>query len=321
MKQNQIEVYDLQPALVDIKEEVLNGLLATPKSLPPKLFYDEKGSELFEHITQLPEYYLTKSEMSILEKHRQEFMHLFGSQAVLIELGSGSSEKLEIILHDQSEQLHTYMPIDISKSMLTDSANRLAQRYPSLNIVAVCADYAQLKGLPGLDPEMRKVVFYPGSTIGNMNPVEAGRFLGGVGQLLEVGDGLLIGVDLRKDVHILESAYDDQQGVTAAFNLNVLQRINRELGADFQSEQFEHKAFYNLVENRIEMHLRSKQEQQIKIAGHTISFEEGETIHTENSYKYDVRSFHHMLSTSGFDPVQVWMDDQELFSVHYATLR
>ncbi|MEO8216611.1 MAG: L-histidine N(alpha)-methyltransferase [Acidobacteriota bacterium] len=311
-----ISVINLHPVQSDARAEVLEGLSKAQKELPAKFFYDRAGSVLFEEITALPEYYLTRTEISILDEHAEEMVAMFGSSFALIEYGSGSSRKVRILL-DQLSGHAIYMPVDISLLYLKESAEKVNDAYPDVTVVAVCADYTQPFEIPTADEYDKRVIFFPGSTVGNLESNLARMFFRDTARLLKSGDGMLIGVDLKKDPAILNAAYNDSRGVTAAFNLNILRRINRELQADFDVEQFEHLAFYNEEKGRIEMHLRSRIAQEVRLNSHRISFREGETIHTENSYKYSMDDFARLLQDTGFVPVRTWTDQQELFSVHY----
>jgi dimethylhistidine N-methyltransferase len=309
------EWIDLEPEQSDFRSEVLAGLRQSPKTIAAKFFYDERGSELFERITELPEYYLTRTELSILTRHAEEMTSLFGDDYLLIEFGSGSSRKVKLLL--EASRASAYMPIDISAEFLRASAQQLHREYPSVPIVAVCADYTRLAELPDIGAHGKRVIFFPGSTVGNLDPYEARRFFAHASSLLEPGDGLLIGADLRKDGTILNAAYNDTQGVTAEFNLNLLRRINREVGANFDLARFEHVAFFNEEQSRIEMHLRTDFAHTVEVGGARFDFAAGEMIHTENSYKYDLPLFHSLFSESRFVPRRMWSDDAGLFSVHY----
>jgi dimethylhistidine N-methyltransferase len=297
-----------------MRAEVLAGLSQPQKRVPPKLFYDQRGSRLFDAITELPEYYPTRTEIGILERNGAEIADLLGRGATLVELGSGSSRKIQVLLEALRPAL--YVPVDISREHLLESANHLAVRFPALDIQAVCADYSSPIHLPLASAGAGCAAFFPGSSIGNFDPDHARRFLMRVGDLLGPGGRLLIGVDLIKDTRILNAAYNDAQGITADFNLNLLRRINRELGGDFRPETFRHRASYVTAESRIEMHLVSRAEQRVRVAGEDFSFREGESIHTENSYKYSVERFHALARRAGFAPERVWTDDGNLFSVH-----
>lgn len=312
---NKVELIDYQPKAATFYDDVRNGLSQPQKKIPAKYFYDEKGSEIFEKITKLEEYYPTEAELTILEENKEEITNLVGPGAVLIEYGSGSSRKIKYLL-SSFQQLKTYMPIDISKEFLFESAKALAEEYPKIPIKAICADYTEEFTLPTTG-DAKKVVFFPGSTIGNFEPNQAHKFLTTTASRLSKGDGLLIGVDLKKDEEILHAAYNDKDGVTRLFNLNVLQRMNRELMANFKLEAFDHKAIYNAEEGRIEMHLVSLLDQQVKLNEEVFSFSKGETIHTENSYKYSIKEFNTLAKQSGFISKHVWTDKESKFSVHF----
>ncbi|WP_214857843.1 L-histidine N(alpha)-methyltransferase [Exiguobacterium sp. s191] len=307
--------YDLYTPQQNMRLEVIEGLMREQKVLPAKYFYDHIGSQLFEQITQQPEYYPTRTELAILEQHRAEIARSIGDVHTLIEYGSGSSRKIQMLL-ETFTHLDTYMPIDISKDFLMESARQLSERYPALHIKAVCGDYSQSISLP-VEEAQKRVIFFPGSTIGNFEPEEAMRFLRHSSRILETGDGFLIGVDLKKSVDVLERAYNDVAGVTAAFNLNMLTHLNQMLEGTFDVTRFEHHAFYNEEKGRIEMHLRSQLDQLVQVGDVTVPFKQGETIHTENSYKYSKEEFETLVLKSGFHPVNCWIDDDERFSVHY----
>lgn len=309
-----VKFYDLHPPLADFKQEVLEGLKAKSKYLSPKFFYDKQGSELFNQITKLPEYYPTNTEITLLDTHQSEMVGLLGENCVLIELGSGSSHKIRTLL--TALEPAAYVPMDISKQHLLDSANILAEDYPDLSIHAVCADYSTDFELPYRPDDLPHAAFFPGSSIGNFEPDQAQALLARTARLLGQGGRLLIGVDLKKDQQILHDAYNDAQGVTAAFNLNLLKRINEELGGNFVIENFKHDAFYNADLGRVEMHLVSKMAQKITIDGHVFSFDRGESIHTESSYKYSVSEFQQLAEKAGYAVNTVWTDEQNLFSVH-----
>jgi len=306
-------------SLADFYTEVLFGLRQTPKSLPCKFFYDERGSRLFDQICDLPEYYPTRTEMGIMQAHVAEMTARFGPDCRLVEYGSGSSLKTRILL-DHAPHLAAYVPVDISREHLRRSAQALRAAYPALEILDVCADYTQEFSLPSCRRSVQStVVYFPGSTIGNFPPSEATDFLARIAALCGKNGGLLIGVDLKKDRQTLEAAYNDAQGVTAAFNLNLLARINRELDGNFALDQWEHRAFYNAVEGRIEMHLVSSRDQPVRIGNAAICFDRGETIHTESSYKYSLDGFAALAESAGWQVKNVWTDPKRLFSVQYLT--
>jgi dimethylhistidine N-methyltransferase len=316
-----VTLYDYEPTVEDIRGEVLGGLLKTPKTLPSKLFYDERGSQLFEEICRLEEYYPTRTEVGILTRHAGEMTALLGTRCRLLEVGSGSSQKTRILL-DQLEDPAAYVPIDISRAFLLESAQAIAREYRRLDVLAVCADYTQPFEVPAPPrPAQRTVAFFPGSTIGNLVPDEARDFLRRIASWCGRGGGLLIGVDLRKDRPTLEAAYNDREGVTAEFNLNLLDRINRELGADFDRDGFAHRAIYDEAQGRIEMRLISRRPQTVAVQGHMVAFDEGEWITTEYSYKYSLAGFRELAAAAGFAVAQVWTDERGLFSVQYLAVR
>jgi dimethylhistidine N-methyltransferase len=314
-----IDLHDFEPEVDSFREEVVHGLQQAQKTIPCKYFYDAHGSHLFDQICELDEYYPTRTELSIMQQHAGAMAQLIGRGCLLIEYGSGSSLKTRVLL-DHLQAPAAYVPIDISREHLMRSAAGLAAAYPSLKVLPVCADYTADFTLPLCHrPIARKVVYFPGSTIGNFDPVQAQKFLCHIAAIAGAGGGLLIGIDLKKDARILEPAYNDAKGVTAAFNLNLLHRINRELGADFQLHQFRHHAFYNEELGRIEMHLVSLQNQTVQIGETTITFTEDETIHTENSYKYSPEEFAVLAANAGFELQAMWTDEQRLFGVQYLT--
>ncbi len=301
--------------------DALTGLKSTPKTLPCKYFYDQRGSQLFDQICELPEYYPTRTEAGIMADNVEEMAAVFGLNTLLVEYGSGSSTKTRILL-DHLPHLAGYVPMDISREHLYQTAASLASAYPNLDILPLCADYTQPFTLPNAcRPVQSRVVYFPGSTIGNFHRSEAAAFLSRIADVCGPGGGLLIGVDLRKSPGVLNPAYNDAQGVTAAFNLNLLQRMNAEIGADFAMDGFAHSAFYNEQIGRIEMHLLSLNAQTVHLDGETIRFAEGETIWTECSYKYSLPEFAEMAASAGFDLRRVWTDAGLKFSVQYLTVR
>ena len=314
-KPGNVVLSDLNPRVRDKRSEILDGLTRAQKSIDPKYFYDARGSALFERITGLPEYYPTRTERGILESNAAEMAESCGRDCVLIEPGSGSSEKVRLLLDDVKPA--AYVPMDISADFLERSAIQLAKEYPWLQVHAVCADFASLEKMPEELPGGRSVVFYPGSTLGNMRPDEAVEFLRRLGHWMDRDGGILIGIDLHKSTRTLEAAYNDGQGVTAQFNLNILNHINQLTDANFEPDRFAHHAFYNEEKQRVEMHLVSKQDQEVKLGDTRIGFERGETIHTENSYKYTQERFQHVAQVAGFEISESWYDDRRLFGVHY----
>jgi dimethylhistidine N-methyltransferase len=306
--------HDYHPDAEDLLGEVLRGLACQPKRLSPKFFYDLRGSQLFDAITRLPEYYPTRTEIAILREQGEAIAAQLGHNSVLIELGSGSPLKIRVLL--DSLRPAVYMPVDISSEHLRESASHIARDYPQMQVEAVCADYSAGLQLPDLPLEAPRAAFFPGSSIGNFEPPAAVDLLREVGRDLGPGGALLVGVDLKKDRQRLDAAYNDSQQITAAFNLNLLTRINREAGADFDIDRFDHRAFYNEAQGRIEMHLVSTCRQQVHVDGDRFEFGAGESIHTENSYKYSVDEFHDLGVQAGYGTEQVWIDPDELFSVH-----
>ena len=292
------------------------GLRATPRRVSPKFFYDAAGARLFDQICELPEYYPTRTELALLERNAEEMAAAIGPRADLIEFGAGSMGKIRILLgalHDPTR----YLPVDISAEHLHHHAEILHREFPALEITPLAADFTRRLTLPAASSLPRsRVGFFPGSSIGNFAPAEARQFLSAAARTLR-GGGLLIGVDLIKAPEVLHAAYNDAQGVTAAFNKNLLARANRELDADFDLQAFDHYAFYNPYESRIEMHLLSARRQEIHLGGEGFWFAPGETLHTENSYKYSIQSFQALARQAGFEPRQVWCDQQAWFSVHW----
>jgi len=293
--------------------DVLSGLSAPRKWLAPKYFYDERGSQLFEAITELKEYYPTRCELAILREHKAEIAGVFGPKTALVEFGTGSTRKVRILL-EAARTVEAYVPVDISAEMLRQEARQLQHDWPRLRVLPVAADFTQPFRLPSAIVGLARAGFFPGSTIGNFEPQDAAAFLRHAGRMLGTRATLVVGVDLVKDANILNTAYDDAAGVTAQFNLNLLTRINRELSADFDVDAFSHRAFYNSERRRIEMHLVSGRRQTVNIAGHLIEFAANETIHTESSYKYTIESFGLLAQSAGWTPIRAWTDG--FFSVH-----
>lgn len=310
------DYYEFEHADEDFRAAVVEGLSRPQKRLPSKYFYDERGSKLFDQITELPEYYPTRTETALLRAHAAEFAELIGPHASLVEFGSGSSTKVRILL-DALETPSAYVPIDISRDHLIESAKGLADAYPDLMVVPVAADYTQPLELPDIPSEVVRIGFFPGSTIGNFTYSEAVDFLRTAATELGADNGLLIGVDLKKDIDVLRAAYNDAAGVTAEFNLNIMRHINRELGADFDLDGFTHDARWQDDKGRIEMHLVSKGKQTVTLDGHAFEFADGESIHTEDSHKYTVEGFHALAAEAGWRAFRHWTDADELFSIHY----
>lgn len=313
-----LSCFEEQTVTQDLADEIQKGLMSFPKTLPAKCFYDDVGSEIFEEICKLEEYYLTRTEQSIFERALPEIRETLPSAITLIEFGSGSSRKTRMLL-DEIRGIRRYVPIDIARDFLLGASQSIVRGYPDVEVLPVCADFSKPFSLPREiyeGPETR-VFFFPGSTIGNLTPCEAGVLLRSVSEMAMPGGGLLIGVDLKKDPELLDAAYNDSKGVTAAFNLNALAHINREFGGNFDLNEFEHVAFYNEKEGRIEMHLRSKRAHVVFIDNYTVPFDEGETIHTENSYKYSLPEFQRLAASNGFTVDRVWVDSDNLFSIQY----
>ncbi len=318
-KKHSLQLYDFAPERNTFREEVLQGLQDSRKELPSKYFYDDVGSQLFEQICELDEYYLTRTELRIMQEQIHNMVSLLGPNCLLIEYGSGSSTKTCKLL-DALQSPAGYVPIDIAKEQLMRSVTALTTAYPALDVLPVCADYTSDFAIPSpTKPVSRRVAYFPGSTIGNFDREPALRFLQQIAKVCE-GGGLLIGVDLKKDFNILHRAYNDSQGVTAQFNLHLLMRINQELDANFQLDQFGHYAFYNPGQSRIEMHLVSLTNQKVRIGDVEISFKLGESIWTESSYKYTLDEFAHLAAAAGFRVERVWTDAQQLFSIQYLTI-
>lgn len=295
--------------------DVWDGLGASPKVLPAKYFYDAAGSALFEQITVLPEYYPTRTELGILDARGPEIAALLPEGAALVEFGSGSTAKLRRLLR-HLPGLSAYLPVDVSGEFLREQAVTLRGDFPHLAVEPVVADFTRPFALPEGFENRALAGFFPGSTIGNFEPGEAARLLDVFGRILGAGATLVLGVDLVKDRSVLEAAYDDAAGVTAAFNLNLLHRINRELDGEIDPDTFVHRAFFNEAASRIEMHLVSRRAQSVRVAGRGFAFAEGESIHTENSYKYTLDSFRALAARAGWASVEAWTDRDGLFSVH-----
>lgn len=303
-----------------LQAEVIAGLCTHPKRLSPKYFYDELGSQLFDRICELPEYYLTRTEIGILEHELPAFGREFGAHARVIEPGSGASLKTRILL-DALRAPAAYVPVDISPTHLEAAAEDLRTRYPGIDILPVCADFTQpFEVSQGHRPFDRTLVFFPGSTIGNFDPKGAVRLLEAMGRMSEPYGALIVGVDLKKDPHVLEAAYNDSEGVTAAFNLNALAHLNRRFNANFNLDDFAHCAFWNARASRIEMHLVSGREQTVTIGRQRIVFARDETIWTESCYKYDRAQFAALARRAGLRVDDVWMDNEKRFSVQVLRL-
>lgn len=315
-----VTVLDLEPVNADFLAEVLAGLSSAPRTLPCKFFYDERGADLFQKICELPEYYITRTETELLRQVAPDISQSIGENAALIGFGTGAGIKTRMLLEQLRDPI-AYIPVDISKQRLIESAEELSRAMPALEILPVCADYLQELQLP---KPLRKpdhvAVFFPGSTIGNLEPPVASDFLRRVCALCGKSGGLIIGIDLQKDRDILEAAYNDRAGVTAQFNLNLLVRANRELGADFDLGRWKHQAVYNEAEGRIEMHLLSNGNQTVHVAGHAFSFSDGEKIVTEFSYKHTIENFSRLAVAAGFrEAARLWTDPKKWFAIfHFA---
>jgi dimethylhistidine N-methyltransferase len=316
------QFFDQHPEIADFRTDIIQGLSAAEPSISPKYFYDEAGSRLFEAICNTEEYYPTRTEVSIIRDNIEEITEILGKDCLLIEPGSGDSYKVRLLL-DALRPI-AYLPIDISKRYLQDEAQKLAAEFTWLNVHAICADFTgsdfsdSLK-LPYHVAATNKVAFFPGSTIGNFTPEQAVSVLEEIKMMVGDGGGLLIGVDLQKSADVLNAAYNDASGFTAAFNKNLLKRINNELAANFDLRLFDHLAFFNEDKHRIEMHLVSKQDQDVAIDGQTFHFKKQQRILTEYSHKYTVEDFESLAKQAGFCRQMTWMDNEQLFSVHYLT--
>ncbi|MDB6172149.1 MAG: methyltransferase [Chthoniobacteraceae bacterium] len=314
-----MQALDLAPSADEVRAEVITAIAGPQKMLPSKLFYDEHGSGLFDKICELPEYYPTRTELGIMRDYATEIAFAIGPRALIVEYGSGSSIKTRILL-DHLRDAVAYVPIDISGKYLVNSAAALQQRYPDLSIFPVCADYTRPLVLPDVDGTVsaRIVAYFPGSTIGNLEPAAARAFLTSIRTTCGRESGLLIGVDLKKSPSTIHAAYNDAHGVTAAFNLNILRRLNHEIGSNFELDTFCHYAFYNPSLGRVEMHLVSEKQQHVFVPGiGNIRFDEGETIHTENCYKYTLQEFTNLAADAGYRRKRVWWDAQNWFSVQF----
>lgn len=297
------------------QQDILDGLTSEQKNINPKYFYDHRGSKLFEKITELDEYYPTRTELNILQRYAQNIAQYIQKDSLIIEPGAGNCTKIEYLL----EAIHpsVYVPQDVSKEFLQMSAARLSQRYPWLKVDPIASDFSDPIVLPAKYQNMQKHVFYPGSTIGNFEPDDAVQFLKNMHKLVGVNGGGILGVDLHKENDILHAAYNDEEGITAEFNLNTLKHINQILDSDIKIDQFTHHAIYNSQQQRIEMYLRSKTEQKYEVLGHYINFEPDELIHTEHSYKYTLEGIGELAERAGLVLQKSWLDEDELFSVSY----
>lgn len=307
---------DFEPEVTDFESAVLEGLSQVPKSIPCKFFYDQRGSRLFDEICGLEEYYPTRTELAILQRRRADIARLAGPGVQVVEFGSGASTKARLLL-GALDRPAAYAAVEISREHLLAATMTLAREFPKVEIMAVCADYTRPFTVPRPQhsPDAPRLGFFPGSTIGNFPRAEAAAFLRRQRQALGKGALFLVGADLVKDIAVLEAAYDDSAGVTAAFNLNLLRRINRELGADFAPEAFRHRAIWNAAKECIEMHLVSLRAQAVTVAGTRFAFDAGESIHTEDSHKYRIEGFRALAAEGGWDEVALWTDSRQDFSV------
>ena len=311
--------HDYRPEFEDLHTAVVHGLSQSPKQLHPKLFYDQNGSSIFEQICAQPEYYLPNVERNICENYADEIIACLGEDCHIIEPGAGSSIKIRFLLDRINPAM--YVPMDISAEHLRVSAQNLAEDYPHLPIHAICVDHTKSYQLPDDIPVHKRVFFYPGSSLGNFSPDEAINFLQDLHSKAGEDGSLLIGIDTKKSDEVLNLAYNDANGATAAFNLNLLKRIQNELDSELNTDGFGHHAFYNKEQGRIEMHLRSHRQQKVRINGDTFHFESGESIHTENSYKYTPDEFKALASEAGWQSEKLWQDVDKYFSVHFLRSR
>lgn len=310
-----IKLYDLKPEVL-LRDEIFQGLSQPQKAISAKFLYDQRGSELFNQICELQEYYLTRTEIALLKKHCSAISQIIGEGCLLVEYGSGSSTKIRILL-DALFQPAVYIAIDVSKEHMRKAATSLANAYPQLEVVTICADYTREFALPLSDATGKKAIFFPGSTIGNLEPNEVSNLLKQSLVYLAKGDGMLIGVDLKKLPEIHHATYNDSLGISATFVYNLLARLNRELNANFQRSGFKYRAFYNQEYSRVEVNLVSIQKQTVRIENQEFEFQRGETIHIQNAYKYTVEEFQAIAKQVGFEPTHVWVDADNLFSIHY----
>ena len=322
MNVENIKFFDYKPQLTDFKKEVIDGLTKSPKSLAPKHFYDENGSKLFEQIVNLEEYYIPSIEKSLINQNILSINQLIGDDATLIEPGSGSCEKAQKILAT-NKSIKAYIPIEISGDFLYSAAEKVAQNFPQVMIYPICVDYLKQFNLPEeiKNYSDNKVLFFPGSSIGNYDKSEVVNVLNKFASIAGEKSSLLIGVDMKKDKAVLERAYDDSKGITAAFNLNLISRMKGEINNDIDVSNFYHQSIYNELEGRIEMYLISKNDYQFYIDEQLISFQKGEKIHTENSYKYNPDEFIQLAQKASYEIVKYWTDNKNYFSIYYFTLK
>ncbi len=318
--ESSLKLLDYEPTADDFLEEALAGLRKSQKTLPCKFFYDERGSKLFDRICELDEYYVTRTEIGIMNKYAGEMAEAIGPDSLIVEYGSGSATKTRILLEHLQSPAGCVL-VDISREHLLRVASGMAGEFPEVEILPVCANFTEPFELPETKKNAARAVgYFPGSTIGNFVPEEAKRLLGNIAEVCGEGGGLLIGADLKKDVQLLEAAYDDSAGVTAAFNLNLLTRMNRELDADFEVDRFRFRSFYNEEKGRVESYLVSGSAQTVHVGGEEFRFEKDETIHTENSHKYSHDDFAALAAETGFRVENVWMDENRMFSVQFLSV-
>lgn len=313
MTRPEVSFHNHAPAGNDFRQDVIRGLSNSPRRIPPKYFYDEKGSLLFDDICRQPEYYLTRTETRILEQNAADIASHINDECILIELGSGASEKVRLLF--DSLKPNRYLGVDISCDFLLQSTRGLAREYDWLDVHAICTDYSTKLELPEHGMDLQRVAFFPGSSIGNFEPDEAIVLLERIHRAVGVGGKLIIGIDMEKDAEVLDAAYNDKAGITAAFNMNLVTRMKQELDADIDESAFVHQAFYNGMDGRVEMHLVSTVRQTVAIDEHKFQFMTGDSIHTENSYKYSVEKFTKMAHHSGFEVEKTWQDGRQYFSV------
>ncbi len=311
---SEIKIIDMKPETGEFKKEIIEGLKKNPKEINPKFFYDEKGSMLFEKITETKEYYPTRTERKILVDNIGEICTYFKEGSALFEYGSGGSKKTQIILN-HCKQIKAYVPMDISISALQYSSHNIAAMYPSLNVVPMCVDYTKPFKIPFLDLEGNIIAIFLGSSIGNFEPETTSRFLQTCIEMLGPEDGVLVGVDLKKDKQVLEKAYNDSESITAEFNLNLIDRINREFRLNLDKSDFKHVAFYNEKKGRIEMHIEAGRDIILDLDGNKILLKKGERIHTENSYKYDIDEFTSLAVRNHLKVRKIWKDNNNYFAL------
>ncbi len=314
-----ISLLDLKPPVADQTAEIIEGLTQTPRKISPKYFYDHKGSTLFDAITELEEYYLTRTEMGIMAKYAKDIADTIGQHKIIIEPGSGSAEKIRLLLPDLKPKC--YVPIEISSDYMLTVAQNIREAFPELNMLCVKADYTHQLPTKRQLPEGEKVAFFPGSTIGNFTPDQAKAFLRSVKAMVDHSGGLLIGVDLKKSVPTIESAYNDKQGVTAEFNKNMLTHVNRLTGSNFEVSNWAHLAEYDHDEGCINMHLVSRQTQKVNLSNHSFEFAHNDTIHTESCYKFSLQDCERLFNGAGFSVVNYWTDVNGLFAIIYCQAR